>query len=648
VSEVAAGGAVVDRGARPRVTEPAPAHHGGRVGFALLSLGALGVVYGDIGTSPLYALQVAFSHENRVAVTHANVLGILSLVFWSLIVVVTIKYVGFLMRADNHGEGGILALTALVVHKLTRRTEKRVVLTLGLLGVALFYGDGVITPAISVLSAVEGTSVASPAFSRWEVPVTLGILAALFLYQRRGTERIGRLFGPIMIVWFITIAALGVIGIMKRPSVLAAVNPLWAADFFVRHAVIGFVSLGAVVLVITGTEALYADMGHFGRRPIATAWLGLVLPALVLCYFGQGALILSDPSVVDNPFFRMVPAALTIPLVVLATVATIIASQAVISGAFSLTQQAIQLGFVPRVTIRHTSSHIRGQIYVPFVNWALFAAIVVLVVGFRTSTALASAYGIAVTGTMVTTTLIAYVVAHRVWGWSRAKTLLVVVPLLVVDLAFFSSNLLKIRSGGWFPLAFGIVAFTVMSTWSRGRQLAAQRVRSRQISLRRFINRLIDDMPVRVPGTAVFLTATPENAPASLIHNIAANHVLHEHVVLFAAKTTGVPHVAPGERVEIERDRIGFVRIVARYGFRDRPDVPGALQEAARRGLDVDAAGATYFLNQVTYIPKRELGGMAMWRKRLFTVLGAGAATIATHLELPPDEVVELGTHVEL
>jgi KUP system potassium uptake protein len=615
-----------------------------------LALGALGVVFGDIGTSPLYALQAAFSRQDELRISESNVLGILSVFFWTLILVVTVKYVLFVMRADNDGEGGVMALLALAARRATRR-ERGAVLLLGLGGVALFYGDSVITPAISVLSAVEGLHVAAPSVHQFVLPLTVTVLTLLFAFQSKGTGRIGNAFGPIMLVWFTAIAALGVDGITRNPSVLRAVDPLRAVSYVGRQPWIAFVSLGAVVLCITGVEALYADMGHFGRVPIATAWLAVVLPSLVLCYFGQGALILQDPRVAANPFFHLGSHSLTIPLVVLATTATVIASQAVISGAFSLTQQAIQLGYLPRVEIRHTSEQVRGQIYLPAVNWLLYVVIVGVVLGFGSSASLAAAYGIAVTGTMATTSVLMYVVTRRLWRWAAWLALLVVVPLLAIDLTFFASNLLKVHHGGWFPLLLGGALFVLMRTWDHGREVVTKKRLAEEGPLREFIARLNEHTPPlqTVPGTAVYLTSRTDSTPLALRINVEHNHIRHEQIVIFHAAILDVPHTSGRERADVDNlgdpgDRV--VLVTVRFGYADRPDVPAALRLAATRTPELENLDeATYFLSRVIIRPTRR-GGMALWRKRLFSALARNASSPAEYFRLPADQVVALGSQI--
>ena len=628
------------------------ASEAGRAKSGALALAALGVVFGDIGTSPLYALQAAFSPHDHLRVTEANVVGILSLFFWSLIVVVTVKYVLFVMRADNRGEGGVMALMALAGRRAGGR-ERSVVLLLGLIGVALFYGDGVITPAISVLSAIEGTQVASPSVHQFVLPLTLIVLTLLFAFQHKGTGRIGSAFGPIMLVWFLTIAVLGAHGIARNPAALRAVDPLNAISYVDRQPWVAFVSLGAIVLCITGVEALYADMGHFGRIPIATAWLVVALPSLTLCYFGQGALMLHDPRSAANPFFHLTGPSLTIPLVVLATVATVIASQAVISGAFSLSQQAVQLGYLPRLTIRHTSEEMRGQIYLPAVNWLLYVAIVGVVLGFGSSASLAAAYGIAVTGTMATTSVLAYIVTRRLWGWPTWLGLLVVAPLLAIDLTFFASNLLKVHHGGWFPLLLGGALFVLMRTWNWGRETVTDKRIAEEGPLREFLARLDQHTPalVTVPGTAVYLSSSTATTPLALRINAEHNRIRHEQIVIFRSEILDVPHVGDEDRCAIDglddpSDRI--VLVTARFGYRDRPDVPAALQLAANQTPELrNLDDATYFLSRITIHPTAQ-GGITMWRKRLFSALARTASSPTEYFQLPADRVVAIGTQIPI
>ena len=625
----------------------------GRRRLVPLTLTALGVVYGDIGTSPLYALRECFFGSHSVRPTHDNVLGVLSLIIYSLFLVISIKYVAIVMRADNQGEGGVLALTALIPGRsgggggLSRLAIGRpILIALGIFGTALLYGDGMITPAISVLGAIEGLEVATPLFAPYVVPITVAILIGLFLIQKYGTHRVGGLFGPIMIVWFVTLAALGVAWIVRLPAVLGAFDPRHAVAFFAANGFIGFAVLGAVFLVVTGGEALYADMGHFGKRPIRIAWFALVLPALVLNYLGQGALLLLDPGV-DHPFFLLAPSWALIPLVLLSTAAAIIASQALISGTFSITRQAIQLGLAPRLDVEHTSAHEMGQIYLPQVNWALMLATVVIVIGFGSSTSLAAAYGIAVTLTMIITVLLLYVVMTEVWHWAKPAAIGVVSVFLVIDVAFFSANALKVMQGGWVTLAVAAALFTLMTTWKTGRRLVAERLTARAIPLEEFIAMVSEARPVRVPGTAVFMTAQPFGTPPALAHNVRHNKVLHEHVVVLTATTAQRPHVAPNERVSIEVLGHDMFNVRLLYGFMDDPDIPEALMQAAKQGLPVDPDDVTYFLGRETIIVSRRKG-MAIWRERLFVVMARNAVRATAFFRLPPERVVELGVQVEM
>jgi len=552
----------------------------------------------------------------------------------------------FIMRADNKGEGGIMALMALVVHAEPRAGRARVLMLLGLAGAALFYGDGTITPAVSVLSAIEGLEVATPTFKPYVIPITLLVLTGLFLAQKWGTGRMGSMFGPVMASWFAIIALLGVVGIVHTPRVLAAVNPGYAVEFLFRHGSLGFFSLGAVVLAVTGAEALYADMGHFGRVPVQLAWMLLVLPALTLNYFGQGALLLADPAAIENPFYLLAPAWALYPLVALATIATVIASQAVISGAFSITQQAMQLGYSPRMAIQHTSSRQIGQIYLPGINWSLFLGVVVLVVGFKSSTNLAAAYGIAVTGTMATTTILAYVVARSLWKWSLLASTALFGTFLLIDLAFFSANVLKVTEGGWFPLVFGLCVFTLMSTWKRGRALLQSRLESDSIPLDAFIASASLSCTT-VPGSAVFLTTNLDSVPHALLHSLKHFKSLHSHVVLLNAVTLDVPHVPEARRVIVEPINAQFYRVKVFFGFMDTPDLPVALEWCCEQGLDLEAMDTSYFLGRETLIPKLR-SDMAFWREKLFVSLFRNAGDAATWFRLPPNRVVELGSQVVL
>ncbi|MFP5322565.1 MAG: potassium transporter Kup [Acidimicrobiia bacterium] len=618
-------------------------------GLGTLSLGALGVVYGDIGTSPLYAVRESLDgHGHVIAVSEANVLGLLSLIFWALIVVISIKYLLFVMRADNQGEGGILALTALITPDGHLRSRSRFALiAVGLFGTALLYGDGMITPAISVLSAVEGTAIATESLDRWVLPVSCAILVGLFAVQRRGTASIGKVFGPVMVVWFGTLGVLGVVHILDEPSVLRAVNPTYGIDFFASNGFEGFLALGSVFLVVTGGEALYADMGHFGTRPIQLGWFGLVLPCLALNYFGQGALLIGEPDAIENPFYRLVPEAFVLPLVVLATLATIIALQALISGAFSLTMQAVQLGYAPRFRIVHTSDRAIGQIYIPAVNWVLMLACLGLVVGFRSSTALAAAYGVAVTMTMVITTALFAVVARERFGWPLPLVGALAGALLVIDLAFFGANVFKIPAGGWFPLVVGALIMTLLTTWRTGRRILSERINRARIPIEDFWASVEDEEPVRVPGTAVFLFSVPHATPPALIANHRHNHVVHERIVVVAIETADVPRIPPAARSEVRDHGEGIVSVVLRYGFMEEPDVCVGLREGAAAALGIDPQAVDYFLGseQLIVTPR---AGMAEWREHLFAFMSRNATPAANYYGLPPQRTTIVGMRVEL
>ena len=613
-----------------------------------LLVAAAGVVYGDIGTSPLYTLKEVFAGHYGVQVNHDGVFGILSLIVWSLIWVVSLKYVMLMLRADNDGEGGVMALTALARRAaLPYPRLKTVLVLLGLFGASLFYGDSMITPAISVLSAVEGLNVALPGLGHWVVPVTLVLLVGLFLIQKHGTARIGILFGPVMVLWFLILGALGIYGIIREPQVLQALNPYWAANFFISHPGIGITILAAVVLALTGAEALYADMGHFGRKPIARTWFALVLPALVLNYFGQGALLLENPEAARNPFYLLVPSWGLLPMIGLATLSTIIASQAVISGAFSLSQQAIQLGYIPRMHIQHTSSQAQGQIYVGVVNWALMVGVVLLVLGFGSSGALASAYGVAVTGTMLIDTLLVAAVMLLMWkapGWWAIPLL---VCFFVVDVLFFAANIPKILEGGAFPVIAGITLFVLMTTWKRGRQILVERLDETALPLPMFISSIRAEPPHRVQGTAVFLTARPDAVPHALLHNMLHNQVLHEQVVLLTVVSEDTPRVPPERRFEVDAYGEGFFRVVLHFGFMDLPNVPEALGLCHLDGLDFNPARTTYFLSRETIIPTERIG-MAPWRESLFAFMIKNANSNLSYFRLPANRVVEIGTQIEI
>ncbi|HEX8962136.1 MAG TPA: potassium transporter Kup [Rhodocyclaceae bacterium] len=620
-----------------------------RQSLRTLTLAALGVVYGDIGTSPLYTIKEAFANEHHpVPITPENVLGILSLIVWSLIMVVTLKYVLYIMRADNKGEGGLMALMALALRPLAEGSRAhRTVLALGIFGTALFYGDGIITPAISVLSAIEGIQVATPALTPYVIPLTLIVIIGLFFFQRHGTGGIGALFGPVMVLWFGTLAVLGIVNIAAAPAVVGALLPTHGLAFLAANPLLGFFALGAVFLAVTGTEALYADMGHFGRGPVQLAWLGLVLPALILNYFGQGALLLADPGTIDNPFYHMVPDWGLYPLVGLATAATVIASQAVISGAFSMTQQAIQLGYLPRMEVQHTSASEIGQIYLPAINWMLLVSVIALVLGFKTSTNLAAAYGIAVSGMMIITTLMAFIVARKLWGWSLAASAAITAAFLVMDVGFLSANAIKIEDGGWFPLAFGMLVLTVMLTWHQGRRLLTERVRSDALPLDAFVADIAANDIARVSGTAIYMTQDTRNVPFALLHSLKHYEVLHKRIVFLTVSVLDVPYVPNADRVTVEKLPGEFYRVKVFYGFMDEPDLPAALEWCAGHGLEFDMMKTTFFLGRETVIPS--LGArMAYWRSLLFVALFRNAGSATAFFKIPSNRVVELGTQVVL
>lgn len=614
----------------------------------VLMLAALGVVYGDIGTSPLYAFRECFHGAHGMAPDAAHVLGVLSLIVWSLVVIVSLKYLVFVMRADNRGEGGILALMSLALPETGRAQGVRRGLVLGgVFGAALLYGDGMITPSISVLSAMEGLEVATTRFTPYILPATIGVLILLFALQRIGTGRVGTLFGPVMLIWFATLAGLGVAGILRHPEVLAALNPWHGVRFLLANGRAGFVAVGAVFLAVTGAEALYADMGHFGLQPIRRAWFALVLPALVLNYFGQGALVLGNPAATVNPFYLLAPQGSRYLLVALATLATVIASQALISGAYSLTMQAIQLGYLPRLEIRHTSSDARGQIYMPQINWALMFACLGLVAGFRTSSNLAAAYGIAVTLTMLATTALFYFAARRLWHWSRLKAAALCSLFGAVELAFFTANVLKIVHGGWFPLVVAAALFAVMTTWKRGRLVLWNRLQKVLLPRNLFFEDLAANPPQRVPGTAVFMAGNPDGTPVALLHNIKHNRILHERNFLLTIVTAEVPRVDPSARVTVELLPSGFQRIVGHYGFMERPDVPQLLAQAPIDGGRLEIATTTFFMSRETIVVSgREK--MAGWRKHLFALLSRNAQPATTYFQIPPNRVIELGMQVQI
>ncbi|TAM61998.1 MAG: potassium transporter Kup [Rhodanobacter sp.] len=630
------------------MTSPADSSGKPRSRLAALALGAIGVVYGDIGTSPLYTLKAVFG-EQGIGPTSQNVLGALSLIFWALIIVVSVKYLLFIMRADNKGEGGIMALMALAQRSVQGIPRLRLIIALlAIFGAALFYGDGVITPAISVLSAVEGLEVAAPGLGRWIVPITLGVIIGLFWLQKHGTHRIGAVFGPVCVIWFLSIAALGIRGIVHYPGVLWALSPGYGVSFFLRNHAEAFFALGSVVLAVTGTEALYADMGHFGRKPIRLAWFAFVLPALVLNYFGQGALLLHDPGAVVNPFYHLVPKALIFPMIALATAATVIASQAVISGAFSMTREAMQLGYLPRMRVVHTSSEMSGQIFVPWINRILLVLILAAVLGFHSSDNLASAYGVAVTGTMVITTLLALIVARYQWRWRMPTIVAVGILLLTVDIGFFSANIIKIESGGWFPLVLGLGVFVLMTTWRRGRELVVREIKQSGLALAPFIASIAKHPPPCVPGTAVFLTANQHAVPHALLHNLKHNKVLHERNVLLTVETLETPLAEPDERIHLTLLEGNFYGLELRFGFAEDPNIPSALALCVREGLGFDLMDTTFFLSRETIVADKRRPGMAVWRDKLFAFLSRNALPATAFFQIPGNRLIELGTQVEI
>jgi KUP system potassium uptake protein len=615
---------------------------------AALTLGALGVVYGDIGTSPLYTIKEIFNPAHKLAVDATNLIGAVSLIFWGLIFVVTLKYVVLILRADNRGEGGIMALTALAA-KAAGRTpaRRRVLLLIGVFGAALFYGDSIITPAISVLSAVEGLEVVTPALKPYVLPISLGVLIALFAMQKFGTATVGKLFGPIIGIWFLVLAATGLIQIAQQPGILAALNPFHGLRFAMQHGWGIFIILGAVVLAFTGAEALYADMGHFGKRPIQIAWTGLVLPSLALNYLGQGALLMRDPSAVENPFYHLFSPGLLLPAVVLATAATIIASQAVITGAYSLTKQAIQLGLLPRMQMLYTSEKEIGQIYIPMVNWILLVAVVLAVLGFGSSSALASAYGIAVTITMFTTTLLTFFVVRRAWRYPLWLAAAATFIFLAVDLVLVIACSLKFMQGGWFPVVLGLVLFTVMASWRRGRELLINSITQGDPELLPFLQALAGDSLPRAKRTAVYAVANPDTVPQALMHNLKHNQVLHERNLILTVAFHDIPWVPEADRVKVEPLVPGFWKVTVNYGFKDTPDIPEALGRCNSEGLSINLFETTYFLSRETVIPTKQ-PGMMLWREGLFAFMARNAGNIADFLRLPNNCVIELGTRVQI
>lgn len=616
--------------------------------LALLSLGALGVVYGDIGTSPIYAIKESFHSSYGLAATPANIMGVLSLIFWSLILVISVKYLLLVLRADNKGEGGIIALTALVSPPTEKTKGRRWLLVLaGLFGAALLYGDSMITPAISVVSAIEGLQVATPFFEPYVIPITIGILIALFMVQSKGTAGIGTIFGPITLVWFVTLAILGIIQIVQHPNVLYALNPAFGFDFFIQNGWAGFLVLGSVFLVVTGGEALYADIGHFGLRPIRLTWFCVVLPALLLNYFGQGALVINNPEFIEHPFFHMIPRWGLYPLVVIATVATIIASQAVISGAFSLTRQAVQLGYLPRLKVMQTSETQFGQIYMPAINWILMISCIGLVLGFRSSSNLASAYGVAVTTDMVFTTILFAVVALTRWNWSKWIVGLMILAMLTIDLSFWGANLVKIPTGGWFPLVIAGLMFTVMTTWKRGRRILGDRLQDKIVPHQEFIEKVQKENPKRITGTAIFMDSNPEGTPQALLHNLEHNKVLHERVILLSLITREIPEVPDEERIEIKPLGENIYRVNAGIGFSEEPNVPALLRSCDIDDSEFELEETTFFLGRETMLATKR-PGMAIWREKLFAWMSRNAERAASHFHIPSDRVIEIGTQVEL
>jgi KUP system potassium uptake protein len=621
--------------------------HGPKEALPKLMLGAIGVVYGDIGTSPLYTMKESFLGPHPLAVDPLHIFGVLSLIFWSLMMIVTVKYVFVAMRADNRGEGGSFALLSLIARNLHGKAWAPTLVLLGVLATCLFYGDAMITPAISVLSAVEGLTVVQAQLQPLVIPIAIGILVVLFLVQARGTARVGLLFGPVMLVYFAVLATLGLSNIVKHPEIVGILNPVWAVKFFAYNPTLAFLALGSVFLAVTGAETLYADMGHFGRRAINFSWLTLVYPCLVLNYMGQGALLLSHPEAAINPFYLLAPEWARLPLVGLATVATIIASQAVISGAFSVTHQAVQLGFLPRLRTEHTSEKAAGQIYIPVVNWGLLAMVIILVLGFKQSTNLASAYGIAVTGTMLITSIMLGVLVFYVWKWNRFLATATIGTFLAVDGAYFASNITKIPDGGWFPLLVAAVSFTVLTTWAKGRQLLRERLAESALPLPVFIKSAAASVH-RVKGTSVFLSAAADTVPAALLHNLKHNQVLHERVLILTVKVEEVPHVAHADRVEVHDAGQGFYRIILHYGFMEEVDIPRDLAQIGTCGAPFNMMSTSFFLGRQKLIPTRERRGMALWREKLFAWMMRSSESAMEFFKLPTNRVVELGSQLQI
>ncbi|MBK8382205.1 MAG: potassium transporter Kup [Ignavibacteria bacterium] len=614
----------------------------------LLSLSALGIVYGDIGTSPLYALRECFQGPHSIVPSEGNVLGVLSLIFWSLIIIISIKYVIIVMRADNDGEGGILALMSLVSSAEKKSGFKYIfITTLGLFGAALLYGDGIITPAISVLSAVEGLKIATPFFNPYIIPLTVLILVSLFAVQYKGTAGVGKIFGPITFIWFIVIAVLGISSIAKNPDVLRAINPYFALHFFVDNGFHGFVILGSVFLVVTGGEALYADLGHFGKSPIKLAWFSLVLPCLLLNYFGQGALILKNVAAVENPFYYLAPEWALYPLVILATIATVIASQALISGAFSITFQALQLGFLPRMRILHTSEDERGQIYIPQINWILLVCTIALVLGFKSSSNLAAAYGIAVTSTMVITTILLSVAMVKLWKWSKLVVFFVISFFLIIDLSFLGANLLKVFQGGWVPLTMGAVIYFLMTTWHNGRKNLLNKIHEQTLSIENFVTEFLSIRMIAIPGTAIYMSSSSTGTPPPLIKNITHNRLLHKQVVILTIKFHKVPHIRLEERIQIEQPTEGFYRVIANYGFMDITNIQQIIELLDKQGIKIKMEKTTFFLGRETLIPKKK-NLYEMIRDKIFILMSNNSQRATDFFNIPPTRVYEVGTQVEL
>ncbi|HEV7779435.1 MAG TPA: potassium transporter Kup [Luteibacter sp.] len=630
----------------PHTVHDGQAEHKRRM--AALALGAIGVVFGDIGTSPLYTMKETLGTHGMTPEPTA-VLGVLSLIFWSLIMVVSLKYVTFVMRADNKGEGGIMALMALAQRSVSGSPRARWVLAaIGIFGASLFYGDGVITPAISVLSAVEGLEVAAPGLESYVIPICLVILVILFTVQRHGSNTVGKAFAPVMTVWFIVLAILGMRQIIAHPQVLVALNPIYGVKFFISHDRQAFIALGGVVLALTGAEALYADMGHFGKKPIRLAWFGFVLPALLINYFGQGALLLHDQTAIENPFYKMVPENLLYPMIALATMSAVIASQAVISGAFSMTREAMSLGYSPRMAVVHTSREMSGQIFVPWINRLLMVLVFLAVLGFRSSNNLGAAYGIAVTGTMTMTTLLALVVARKRWGWHWSAVIATGVLFLIIDVAFFGANALKIAHGGWFPLVLGVVIFTMMTTWHRGRELVVREIKQSGLALEPFIENIADHPPLRVPGTAIFLTANQNAVPHAMLHNLKHNKVLHERNVMLTVEMLETPVAEADERLEIADLGGGFFGLQVRFGFAEDPNIPLTIARCAAEGLVFDMMDTTFFLSRETIVADERRPGMALWRDKLFAFMARNALPATAFFQIPGNRLIELGAQVEI